>query len=70
MLRAIGVATLDELVDADRARRTSEFAGVLDLPAPVSEAEVLDELRALAAKNQVCEVVHRHGLLTTASRRR
>ncbi len=29
------------------------FAGTLDLPAPVGEAEVLDELRALAAKNQV-----------------
>ena len=29
------------------------FAGALDLPAPVDEAEVLAELRALAAKNQI-----------------
>jgi len=52
MLRAIGVATLDELVK-QTVPADIRFAGVLDLPPPVSEAAVLDELRALAAKNQI-----------------
>ena len=44
--------TLDELV-AETVPADIRFAGALDLPAPVDEAAVLGELRALAAKNQV-----------------
>jgi glycine dehydrogenase len=52
MLRALGAASLDALV-AETVPADIRFAGALDLPAPVSESEVLAELRALAAKNQV-----------------
>ena len=52
MLRQIGVASLDQLV-AETVPADIRFAGTLDLPAPAGEAEVLDELRALAAKNQI-----------------
>jgi glycine dehydrogenase len=51
MLRALGVASLDELV-AQTVPADIRFAGALDLAPPASEAAVLDELRALAAKNQ------------------
>ncbi len=52
MLRTLGVGTLAELV-AETIPTDIRFAGTLDLPAPVGEAEVLDELRALAAKNDL-----------------
>jgi len=52
MLRAIGAATLDELA-AETVPADIRFKGALDLPAPVDEATILSELRALAAKNQV-----------------
>src|SRR4051794_29290490 len=52
MLRTLGVGTLAELV-AETIPADIRFAGTLDLPAPVGEAEVLDELRALAAKNDL-----------------
>jgi len=52
MLRALGVGTLDELC-AETVPADIRFEGALDLPAPVSEAEVLAELRALAAENQI-----------------
>src|SRR5881397_1327130 len=52
MLRALGVASLDELV-AETVPASIRFAGALDLPAPANEAEVLAELRRLAAKNQI-----------------
>src|SRR4051812_3694225 len=52
MLRALGVASLDELI-AETVPASIRFAGALDLPAPANEAEVLDELRKLAAKNQI-----------------
>ena len=52
MLRALGVGTLEELA-AETVPADIRFAGTLDLPAPVDEAAVLDELRALAAKNQI-----------------
>jgi glycine dehydrogenase len=52
MLREIGAATLDRLID-DTVPTDIRFAGALDLPAAVGEAEVLDELRVLAAKNRV-----------------
>ncbi|NMH98143.1 aminomethyl-transferring glycine dehydrogenase [Pseudonocardia acidicola] len=56
MLATIGVGSLDEL--ADRAlpatiRDGSGVAASSSLPAPVSEAEMLAELRALAARNTV-----------------
>ena len=52
MLAAIGVASLDELIDqavppAIRLNRP------LDLPAPLSESEALADLRTLAAQNKV-----------------
>jgi len=52
MLRVLGVPTLDELV-GEAVPPAIRFAGTLDLPAPANEAEVLSELRALAAKNQI-----------------
>jgi glycine dehydrogenase len=52
MLRTIGVATLDQLI-AETVPPDIRFSGTLDLPAPAGEAEVLDELRALGAKNQI-----------------
>src|SRR3954463_15978216 len=52
MLRTLGVGTLDELA-AETVPADIRFAGTLDLPAPVDEAAVLGELRAIAAKNQL-----------------
>jgi glycine dehydrogenase len=52
MLRQIGVATLDRLIE-ETVPADIRFSDALDLPAPVGEAEVLDELRALAGKNRV-----------------
>ncbi len=52
MLRELGVATLDRLID-ETVPAGIRFSGTLDLPAPVGEAQVLDELRALAGKNRV-----------------
>jgi glycine dehydrogenase len=54
MLRALGVGTLAELV-AETVPADIRLRGALDLPAPASEAEVLDELRALAAKNELAK---------------
>ena len=53
MLKALGVASLDQLV-AETVPADIRLIGALDLPAPVSEAAVLDELRGLAARNRVC----------------
>ncbi len=52
MLRALGAPSLDALI-AEAVPADIRFAGALDLPPPVGEAEVLAELRALAAKNQL-----------------
>jgi glycine dehydrogenase len=52
MLRTLGAGSLAELV-AETVPADIRFGGTLDLPAPVGEAEVLAELRALAAKNQL-----------------
>jgi glycine dehydrogenase len=52
MLRALGAVSLDALI-AETIPADIRFAGALDLPAPVGEAEVLAELRALAARNQI-----------------
>jgi glycine dehydrogenase len=52
MLRALGVGTLAELV-AETVPADIRLRGALDLPAPASETEVLDELRALGAKNEL-----------------
>src|SRR5450432_2871240 len=52
MLRVLGVASLDALV-GQTVPADIRLAGPLDLAAPASEAEVLEELRALSAKNQI-----------------
>jgi glycine cleavage system P protein (glycine dehydrogenase) len=52
MLRALGVATLDELA-GETVPADIRFKGTLDLPAAVDETAVLAELRALATKNQI-----------------
>jgi len=52
MLRAVEAWTLDELAD-ETVPADIRFKGTLDLPAPVDEAAILTELRALATKNQV-----------------
>jgi glycine dehydrogenase len=52
MLEALGVSSLDELVDrtVPRAIRSKR---ALDLPAPRTEREVLEELQELASRNQI-----------------
>ena len=52
MLAVVGYASLDELV-ADAVPRSIVEDRTLELPAAVTEAEVLAELRALAARNRV-----------------
>ncbi len=53
MLGLLGLSSLDELID--RAVPASiRLAAPLDLAAPLSESEVLEELRRLAWDNQVC----------------
>jgi glycine dehydrogenase len=52
MLRALGVASLDALI-AQTVPADIRLEGPLDLAAPVGEAQVLEELRALSAKNQI-----------------
>ena len=52
MLKALGLGSLDELVDAVVPAAIREVAP-LDLPAAASETEVLDELRVLADRNVV-----------------
>src|SRR3954454_9657365 len=53
MLKVLGIGSLDQLVD-ETVPADIRLIGALDLPAPVSEAAVLDEARALAARNRVC----------------
>ncbi|NUS17398.1 MAG: glycine dehydrogenase (aminomethyl-transferring), partial [Streptomyces sp.] len=52
MLAQVGYGSLDELTDA-AVPDTIKSAAALALPPARTEAEVLDELRALAARNQV-----------------
>jgi glycine dehydrogenase len=52
MLAAIGVDSLDALIDAT-VPQAIRMAQPLNLPGPRGEREVLAELRAMAAKNQV-----------------
>ena len=52
MLKALGTGSLDELI-AETVPADIRLHGTLDLPAPVDEAAVLDELRALAGRNRI-----------------
>src|SRR5260221_508286 len=52
MLAALGLPSLDALV-AETVPADIRLGGALALPAAVTEAEVLAELRALAQKNQI-----------------
>src|ERR1022692_3894390 len=52
MLRVLGVGSLDALLDQTVPAEIL-LRGPLDLAPPASEAEVLDELRALSTKNQI-----------------
>ena len=52
MLQALGVSSLDGLI-SETVPADIRLTGTLDLPPPAGEAEVLAELRAIAAKNQV-----------------
>jgi glycine dehydrogenase len=52
MLKTLGFASLDALVDATIPKKI-RYRGGLDLPNGMSEAEVLAYFRALASKNQV-----------------
>ena len=54
MLKVLGYDSLDSLVDA-AVPGSVRSLGTLDLPPPVSEYEVLDELRRLAAANTIAE---------------
>ena len=51
MLRTIGAASLDELLE-QTVPASIRLAGPLALPAPRTTTEVLDELRSLAARNR------------------
>ena len=53
MLGTLGYASLDELTAAALPEGLAQTGGELSLPAPVSEPEVLAELRRIAAANQV-----------------
>jgi glycine cleavage system P protein (glycine dehydrogenase) len=53
MLAALGYASLDELTAAALPEGLAHTGGELSLPAPLSEPEVLAELRRIAAANQV-----------------
>jgi len=52
MLQALGVASLDALI-GETIPDDIRLTGTLDLPPPVGEAEILSELRGLAARNQI-----------------
>ncbi|MCB0154499.1 MAG: glycine dehydrogenase (aminomethyl-transferring), partial [Anaerolineae bacterium] len=52
MLAALGVDSLDELID-QAVPAAIRLKRLLNLPAPLSESEVLADLRALAAQNKV-----------------
>src|SRR5688572_22281630 len=52
MLRALGRPSLDALIDAT-VPAAIRFRRALDLPAPLSEREAMQELAALAARNEV-----------------
>ncbi|HEX4981492.1 MAG TPA: glycine dehydrogenase (aminomethyl-transferring), partial [Ilumatobacteraceae bacterium] len=52
MLAAIGVASLEELID-QAVPASIRDAGGLELPGPVSERDVIAELRELASQNRV-----------------
>src|SRR5436853_1631880 len=52
MLKTLGFASLDALVDATIPKKI-RYRGGLDLPKGLTEPEVLTYFRALAAKNQV-----------------
>ena len=57
MLRQIGAAAVDDLF-ADVPEKV-RLAGVMQLPPPLSELEVLDHLRALAAKIIISRIILR-----------
>ena len=52
MLDAVGASSLDELID-QTVPASIRLADALDLPDPVTEAEAITRLRALAAGNTV-----------------
>ena len=52
MLRVLGLASLDALV-AQTVPADIRLSAALSLPPAATEAEVLDELRALSEKNQI-----------------
>ncbi len=52
MLRALGAADLDALI-ARTVPETIRSAAPLDLPAALTEGEILDDLRRYAADNEV-----------------
>ena len=54
MLKVLGYDTLDALVDA-AVPGSVRSLGTLQLPPPVSEHQVLEELRRLAAGNTIAE---------------
>ncbi len=65
MLPVIGSATRAELIDGI-VPAAIRRAQPMRLPAPVTEADALAELKAMAAKNKVFEELHRPGLLRHA----
>jgi glycine dehydrogenase len=52
MLSVLGLSSLDELIDAT-VPADIRLARPLDLPAPVSEAGMLEELRGIASRNRI-----------------
>ena len=68
MLAALGVATLDELID-QAVPKTIRTDQPLQLPDARSEPEVLATLRTLADRNRGGHLADRHRLLTAPTPR-
>ena len=52
MLKVIGVNSVDELIQ-QTVPESIRLKNALDLPAPLTEAEFLNKIRSMAAKNKL-----------------
>ena len=52
MLKVVGVHSLDELIE-QTVPESIRLKEILDLPAPLTEAEFFNRIREVAAKNKI-----------------